>query len=345
MNKPCIFSVFLLVCTFVLPMHGQDLRRFRVMEYNVENMFDTLRNDGRDDAEFLPQAEREWNSDRYWRKIGMIKRVVAAVGGLVPPDLVALCEVENDSVVCDLIRKTGLRRWNYKYVISRSPDRRGINSVLLYQPHSFKLLSKAAVRIPYDPNKERPTRDILHVTGCLLTGDTLDVLLCHLPSRAGGQKATEVYRERVCRLLKSRADSLVRVRERPAILMLGDFNDEYTDSSIRCCLQAEMPSPSAPLERERLYVLSAGKDAGQGITGTYKYRGNWNQLDQVIVNGRLLLPEAGFSTAWDKCWIAAYPFLLKQEADGSVRPWSTYRGTYYSGGFSDHLPLVVDFYY
>ncbi len=336
MNK---FFLFLLLVS--LPCFITAQKRFRVMEYNVENLFDTLHAEGREDMEFLPEAERRWTSVRYWGKIERIKRVIAAVGEDVPPDLIALCEVENDSVLHHLFHRTALRRWNYRYLISRSPDRRGINVALVYRSNTFRPHAVSALRIPYDADRERPTRDILCVSGTLPCGDTLDVCVCHFPSRSGGQQHTESYRCRTAARLKQHADSIMSVREKPALLLLGDFNDEPSDKSLRHVLRALPPS-----EGQNLCLLSADKEAPQGIRGTYKYRGFWNRLDHIIVNRRLLSPESTLRTLPDDCRIVDFPFLLEPDnTHGGVKPKSYFRGTYYRGGYSDHLPLVLDLWY
>ncbi len=341
--------LFLLLVCVLLSAAAVGQQRFRVMEYNVENLFDTIPDESRDDREFLPAGSRGWTSGRYWAKIGKLSRVIAAVGEDVPPAIVALCEVENDTVLHHLLYRTSLRRWKYDYVISRSPDRRGIDVALLFRPNVFRPTGLSAIRIPYDTEKdERPTRDILHVTGRLVSGDTLDVLLCHFPSRSGGQLLTEDYRCRAARLLKAHADSLKFCRIRPAILMLGDFNDEYSDKSIADCLQATSAknAKADSINTAGYYVLSAQKSAPDGVCGTYKWRGRWNQLDQIIVNGLLLRPEARLRTSWSDCRIVDFPFLLTEDKHhGGLKPHRTYNGPVYSGGFSDHLPMVVDFYF
>lgn len=138
-------------------------------------------------------------------------RVITAVGEWEPPALVGLCEVENDTVLRDLTRRSPLKELNYRYVMTDSPDLRGIDVALLYQRDLFKLLSFRSVSIP--PLKQfRPTRDLLHVSGLLLTGDTLDVFVCHLPSRSGGAKESEPYRLHAARILYTEADSILNIR-------------------------------------------------------------------------------------------------------------------------------------
>ena len=156
---------------------------FRVMSWNVENLFDTHHDTLKNDNEFLPDAIRHWNYTKYKKKLADMARVITAVGEWNPPALVGLCEVENDSVLRDLTQRSPLKELGYRYVMTSSPDLRGIDVALLYQRDLFKLLSFRSIPIPSFKH-HRPTRDLLHVSGLLLTGDTLDVIVCHLPSRS-----------------------------------------------------------------------------------------------------------------------------------------------------------------
>ena len=125
---------------------------------------------------------------RYNSKLKNIAKVILAAGGEQVPDLVGLCEVENEHCVKGLVRYSPLREVGYKYVITQSPDERGIDVALLYQPQTFRLLAKRVISIPSEKIKRRPTRDILHVTGKVVSGDTLDVFVCHMPSRWEGRR-------------------------------------------------------------------------------------------------------------------------------------------------------------
>ena len=206
-------------------------RRYRVMTYNVENLFDTCHDNGKSDEEFLPDGERKWNSWRYWKKLGDLARVVAAAGGDEPASLVAL-----------LARRTMLRRLGYEYIVTRGPDARGIDVALLYQPGRFRPVGIRSVRVAYTSPTERPTRDIRYVEGLVPTGDTLDVFVCHFPSRSGGAARSEAYRCRAAATLRRLCDSLFRTRSEARLLIMGDFNDEYRNKSLRRCLRA-LPPP------------------------------------------------------------------------------------------------------
>ena len=339
-----------LSCSTALPLFAQRHTRlfrtpqklavrFRAMEWNVENLYDTLHDEGFADEEFLPTSERHWNTPRYFHKQASIAKTILAAGGLQPVDLVALCEVENDSVVHFLCRRTRLARLGYDYVVTHSADRRGIDVALLYQPETFSLLHSETLRVPYDAARERPTRDILHVAGRLPQGDTLDVFVVHFPSRRGGAAASEPYRLRAAHLLRNMADSIARLRRRPQLLAMGDFNDEPQNRSIREVLAptfAALTPHATPLPGE----------GHEDIAGTYYFRGEWSRIDQILVSPALLAPENPFHTSTGSIHILAFPPLLEPLGRGTLtKPFRTYLGPFYHGGISDHLPLTVDFFY
>lgn len=319
---------------------------FRLLEYNVENLFDTVHVPGHLDEAFTPQGSHHWNSRRYWRKLGGLARTIAAAGGAAPVDLVALVEVENDSVVRDLARRTRLARSGYDYAVTCSADPRGANVALLYQPARFKPVHIGTLRVAPPHRGQPPTRDVLHVAGETTWGDTLDVLVCHLPSRRGARWA-EDYRNAVCRRMRACADSLMRVRARPAVVMTGDFNAGWPEDCLARHLAARLPEVEGrKLEAEGMYVVSHGLITPRGVAGTYCYRGSWCRLDHFVVNGALLGAAVGGSLYGAAvCRIADFGFLL-DDASGAAggRPAPTYRGTVYVGGWSDHLPLLLTLY-
>lgn len=323
-------------------LSAQQDAPFRVMSWNVENLFDIRHDTLKNDYEFLPDALRHWNYSRYKKKLNNIARVITAVGGWTPPALVGLCEVENDSVLRDLTRYSPLKEQGYRYVITHSPDERGIDVALLYQRDRFKLLSHRSISIATFNNKHsRPTRDILHVSGLLLTGDTLDVFVCHLPSRSGGAKESEPYRLFVAGKLRTEADSLLAIRKHPKLIIMGDFNDYPQNRSIAQILKATAP-PLHP-SPNKLYHLLARK-ALQRNFGSYKYQGEWGLLDHLIVSGGLLDASATFFTSEKKADVASLPFLLiEDEKRGGYQPFRTFYGMKYQGGYSDHLPIYTDF--
>ena len=343
-----LFLLFLLYPFFLL--HGQaerDTLAFRVVSYNVENLFDYRHDTLKNDYEFLPDGIRHWNYTKYKKKLDGIARGITAIGGWNPPALVALCEVENDSVLRDLTRRSVLRESQYRYVMTHSPDLRGIDVALLYQRDQFKLLNYQSIPIPNVSGKRHfsPTRDILHVSGLILTQDTLDVFITHFPSRSGGAKESEPYRLLAASRLKSAADSICLHRRHPQILIMGDFNDYPGNKSIREVLSAqEPPQEKSLLQPHSLYHLLARKAATQKLFGSYKYQGEWGLLDHIIVSGTLLHPSADFRTDEDKADIFRPAFLLTTDPKyGGKQPFRTFYGMKYQDGYSDHLPVWAEF--
>lgn len=346
----CKASFLILLLFPIFLLHGQtekDTLAFRIISYNVENLFDCRHDTLKNDYEFLPDGMRHWNYTKYRKKLDAIARVIIAVGGWTPPAIVALCEVENDSVLRDLTQRSVLREAGYRYVMTNSPDQRGIDVALLYQREMFKLLSYQSIPIPGSVGKKkfRPTRDILHVSGLLLNKDTLDVFVTHFPSRSGGAKESEPYRLLAARQLKIAADSVYIHRHHPQILIMGDFNDYPDNESVEEVMAAKAPPQDKnSLQPQGLYHLLARKAATRKNFGSYKYQGEWGLLDHIIVSGTLLQPTSHLYTNDNKADVFSLPFLLTEDKKyGGKQPFRTFYGMKYQAGYSDHLPVWAEF--
>lgn len=344
------FTRFVLLLCFTLSVGSicvAQRRSMRVMEYNVENMFDTLHTVGLSDADFTPTGSYQWNSQRYWAKLGRLSRVIAAAGGVQPVDLLALVEIENDSVVSDLIHRTKLWRMGYECVVSHSADVRGINVALVYLPYRFRPFTKDSLRVAPQGKSLRPTRDILHVAGELVTGDTLDVYVCHFPSRRGG-KESQNYRECVAQRLRHYVDSVMQMRSQPNVFIMGDFNGYWPESFLADGLGVQLLAATEAVQPNGLYLLTHALKGVADVRGTYKFQGEWNQLDHFVVNGAML-DESRKGHPYVKsssCQLFSPMFLLKKERNGEgVRPKRTFLGNYYQGGYSDHLPILLDVFF
>ena len=315
-------ALYILGLTFLflfLPIRTEAQESFRVMFWNVENLFDTKDDSLKNDNEFLPDATRHWTYFRYRDKLTNLAKGIIASGDEYVPDLVGLCEVENDSCIYELVKRSPLREAGYRYVMTDSPDQRGIDVALLYQRGSFRLLQHQSIRIPHEQVKRDPTRDILHAVGRVISGDTLDVIVCHMPSRSGGQWETEPYRMFTAKVLRQTVDSVMNVRTNPHLIIMGDFNDYPSNRSVKEVLCGD----------GRLTNLMQGKKEG-----TYRYRGEWGMLDQFLVSEQV--PVRGVQ-------ILRHPFLLEEdEKYGGNKPFRTYSGMRYNGGYSDHLPIALD---
>lgn len=324
-----------------LPCPIAAQRDFCVMEWNVENFFDAVNDSLTQDDAFLPDATRRWNWKRFYRKVGNISKTIAAVGGEVLPDIVALCEVENDTVLTKLTRTGPLRRGAYDYFISSSNDVRGINVALLYRRLSFVPILHRSIRPDFSGLPAKRSRDVLYVSGKTVTGDTLDVFVCHLPSKLDRRKEGRPFRESVARQLRHMSDSLCLIRRRPNIIITGDFNDAPASSAIAQCLKAAAPDyHSGSIPANALFALINKRSGTHTVKGTYNYKGKWETLDNIIINSVMLSAQNPMSL--ESCGIFNAPFLLSHK-NGNTAPMRTYNGVKYQGGFSDHLPTYARF--
>lgn len=292
-----------------------------LMELNCENLFDSSHDEGKHDTEFLPEGARRWTSQRYHHKLRQIARTILSVAE--PPALVALCEVENDSVMHHLTHHGMLRNLDYGYFITSSADVRGIDVALMYQPYKFRPIRHITFRVDVG-RSQRPTRDILYVCGRVESGDTLHVLVVHAPSRANKGEAGERQRIKVSRRVAEIADSVRALSPHAHIVVMGDFNETVAGASLCYLLQRQFHSVAAQ---------SAGC---HGARGTYRFRGKWEHIDHILVSGSLM-PKVVKAT------VADAPFLLEPDPKyGGVRPARVFMGTKYNKkGVSDHLPLVL----
>ncbi|MDP4240797.1 MAG: endonuclease [Bacteroidota bacterium] len=333
-----------LILALAIPLIAQkpEKQNFRVMCYNVDNFFDCVHDSLTNDSEFLPSGIRGWNTSKYEKKQAHIAKVIAAIGGWNAPVLVGLCEVESDKCLTDLTHYSGLKSFRYKYIHYDSPDPRGIDVALLYQPNQFKPIHQEAIRIHFPHASEYKTRDVLFVSGQIPTGDTLHVFLCHLPSRLNGELESEDKRIFVASVIRSKVDSLFAANRHPKIIIMGDFNDLPTNSSMSEVLKAKPLTGS--ISARDLYNLMYKMQLER--KGSNKYRGEWSALDQIIVSGNLLDSSSSFFTLQNDAHFFDAGFLLENDkAYLGKQPFRTYVGLKYHDGYSDHLPAYADFWY
>ena len=68
----------------------------------------------------------------------------------------------------------------------------------------------------------------------------------------------------------------------------------------------------------------------------------WSVFDQIIVSGVLLNGASGLLAKQSAANIINHSFLFeKDEKYGGSKPNRTYYGYTYQGGFSDHLPVLL----
>jgi predicted extracellular nuclease len=312
----------------------QELRYVRLMIYNVENLFDTKDDSLRADNDFLPGGVMNWNYTRYIKKINSLYKTIVAAGSWYPPSIVAFCEVENRRTLEDLVYGTYLAKYDYRIIHEDSPDQRGIDVCLIYRADSLKLID-FKYWIPSNIRKEDfITRSVLYVRFAV-RDDTLHLIVNHWPSRRGGVLAGERLRSKISDMVREKADSISRGRSSDTkIIIAGDFNCTPDDREIRTLVDTG---------NSDLHLTDLSRCPAEEGNGTYRYMGAWEMIDQVIVSGSLLSSKNGLFTSQKMLKIFNPDFLLKKDPKyPGLSPFSTYHGYRYQGGFSDHLPVLLD---
>lgn len=285
--------------------------------YNVENLFDTQDDPDKNDQEFLPAAEREWNAERYADKLKHINEVFALFQS---PLLIGVCEVENAQVVRDIVNFGDLKS-NYGVVHYESLDNRGIDVALIYDSLSMKLISSGIIRYNM-PEGDSPSRDI--VWGKFVyEKDTILGMVNHWPSRSGGEEKSEPKRLIAANAARKFIDSTQANSPETKIVFMGDLNDYPTNTSAK--LIAEVLTPMIT------------KESGT-YKGSYNYRGEWDVLDHIMVSTNFFDKTSGVIKGTGK--IYTNDFLL-EVYKGDIVPFRTYGGSKYLGGYSDHLPVSI----
>jgi predicted extracellular nuclease len=337
-----IFSILFAFQLTAQTENENSERSFRYMFYNVENLFDTEDDPEKRDEEFLPTEGKFWNKYRYKDKLFKIYQVITAVGEWQAPEIVGLCEIENRKVLEDLIARTPLYNAGYKIIHFESPDSRGIDVGMLYRENAFEPLIQEKIPVRFSGDR-RSTRDILYVKGVVYSVDTIHVYVNHWPSRWGGQLETEQKRMRAASVLRKHVDSVFHADKNPNIIISGDLNDYPDNKSLTENLRAHTDKYDKARD-ELLYNLSYYLQFLEN-QGSHKYHGEWGVLDQLIVSGNLLNQSQTLQTSLDHASVFSEDFLLEDDEKYTGKiPNRTYIGYKYNGGFSDHLPVYIDFF-
>jgi predicted extracellular nuclease len=305
-----------------------------VVFYNVENLFDTKHDPGKDDEQFTPFGEYEWDDERYQKKLGRISDALSFIQE--KPVLVGLAEIENYNVLNDLVKQDIFKNQSMGIIHFESPDRRGIDCALLYDKKVFKVIDSENIPITLDYNPAFNTRDILYVKGEMMGGVITHVFVNHWSSRREGKAETSHKRERAATILRAKIDELTAVDPKANILVLGDFNDHPDDRSLEKILKAKESGYANDGDLINLFY-----DDNENDLGTSVYMNDWAVLDQIIVSQSIYDGSNKIGIEKRNGFILDNEELLFTQRDGNKKPNSTYGGRRYYGGYSDHLPVYI----
>jgi len=340
-NKIQIHTILLIFLTNFLYSQNEYQKFHTVAFYNVENLFDTI-NDVNKNDEASPIMEIEkGRTEIYNKKLKNLSKVISEIGYSETnsfPTIVGLSEVENKTVIEDLINTGKLKDGNYGISHFDSPDARGIDVALIYRKEFFKVLNEKNHKLILNDDTSGEiifTRDQLVVDG-LLEGDRYFLIINHWPSRYGGELRSRPFRNKAAKLNIEIIDSLNSTHKNPKIITMGDFNDDPKNESIKDILNSK--NYQLNLNDNDLYNPYENMHT-EGI-GTLVYRGYWNLFDQIIIS-RSLLNKSSKAFSFYNSFIFKEKYLINQDGNYKGYPFRSFAGGRYLDGYSDHLPVYI----
>jgi len=309
--------------------------------YNLENLFDTI-----DEPDLLdersPIMEMKGDISKvYWSKIDNMAKVIAEIGtkeAKAPPAIIGVCEIENITVLEDLVKSDYLKKYNYSIVHYDSQDKRGIDVALLYQSRYFKPTKSKSYNVKlYDAGDRVYTRDQLLVSG-ILDGEMIHLIVNHWPSRRGGEAKSRPMRMGAAKYNLQMIDSLQKMYESPKIFGLGDYNDDPINASFKEVLK----STGVKKEVKEGGVYNPMEDLFSRGFSTLGYRDNINLFDQIYMTSPVLAKDNDYKT-WHfyKANIFNPNYLINQKGRYKGYPFRSFSNSSFTGGYSDHFPVYI----
>lgn len=338
-----IIALFFAISPVVLFAQKSDKKIYQIRTvafYNVENLFDTHNDTLTYDDDRTPDGKDNWTLERYQKKIETISKVLSEIGAEkrnASPDIIGLCEVENQQVIEDLLHHKNLEDKNYGVIHFDSPDERGIDVALLYKKHAFIPNSFKSHRLLLSNSEgfRDYTRDQL-VVGGFLDNEQFYFIVNHWPSRSGGEARSKPNRIEAAKLNKRIIDSINKIDVAAKIISMGDLNDDPTSDSLKKILKTKGKTKN--LEPTDLYNPME-RLFKKGI-GSLAYQDKWNLFDQLFFTSNLISKNKEKYTFW-KAAVFTPSYLLDPSGKYKGYPLRTYAGGSYIGGYSDHFPVYL----
>ncbi|RPD96552.1 endonuclease [Aureibaculum marinum] len=305
-----------------------DYNLYTIAFYNLENLFDIYNTDNVLDRDYTPTGKNKWNKKRYHRKLRLLSRAISLIGHNetgFSPAVIGIAEVENKRVINDLLGKNDLKEKGYEIVHFDSPDERGVDVAFLYRKSVFELLHAESITLLVDnfDGVRDQTRDILLVKG-KLQGKLMYFFVNHWPSRREDGD-TQYKRIQAANLIHNTIEKIKLETPNPNIVIMGDFNDDPTNTSIKQHLVTE----------EFYNPYESMFDKG---LGSLTYRRKWHLFDQIILTKNLLNAD---DFTFKDAYVFNPEFLKEWKGKHKGRPFRTYIGPWFQGGYSDHFPVYI----
>ena len=310
--------------------------------WNLENLFD--RESSPDRPDYLQsQLAKEldgWTAVILNKKIKQLAKIIKQMQGGAGPDILGVCEIENENVVTKLINALSSLGRNYVIAHADTQDKRGIDCAVLYDQDKYA----GGEIFNHFVRKRTATRDIFQVNLKTKLDRDLVIVCNHWPSRSGGQYQSEPYRMMVGETLAYfHKRILEELGNDTAIVAMGDFNDEPFDRSIREYAQASRDRQKIMNAKTVDYFYNLMWEATGDRRATYYFNSQPNMLDQFWVSKGILKNNTPFQISDNSVAVFAPSELVASgdypRAKKFGRPSSP--KTFDDDGFSDHFPIEM----
>ena len=325
----------------VATLSAQD-KPYSVVFYNLENLFDIYDDPETHDDEFTPQGVKQWNQTRYEKKLWNMERVLFDIAAQQKeyPIVIGVSEIENRSVLEDLISQPKLKGANYRICHYDSPDARGVDVAFLYRADVFKLEGSDNIKLHVEGLPNFRTRDLVVMWGTI-DEEPFYFLVSHWPSRLGGKEASQFKRDACATQIREIKDSLLRENPATKVIVMGDFNDDATDDSI----VEVMGAKGKVKELEPGDFFNPYNEMLRAGLGTLAYQDEWNLFDNICVTENLVNAESGkLRILKGKKYygnIFTRPYMLQLEGQYKNYPLRTFVSNNFQDGYSDHFPVYI----
>ncbi|MFY8004674.1 MAG: endonuclease/exonuclease/phosphatase [Chitinophagaceae bacterium] len=308
--------------------------------YNLENLFDTIDNPLINDDDFTPKGEKNYNTPIYYDKLDRLARVISEMGTDVSPEgpaILGVAEVENDTVLVDLVKHKSIAHRNYQIVHYNSKDARGIDVGLLYNPKYFKVLDSKSLYVPLPTGSKEAsyTRDVLWVKG-LLDGEVVHIMVNHWPSRVGGEERSAPGRAAAASVCKKQLQDILETEPNAKVVIMGDLNDDPVSPSVYKILNAKQHKED--VKPGGLY--NPWIDLYKNGIGTLAYQDAWGLFDQIIIS-EAWLPKTQDGFFLLRPHVFNPEYMVENKGRFKGYPMRTWDGNTYRAGYSDHFPTYL----
>lgn len=310
--------------------------------WNLENLFDISTSPDRPDwlQKSLKRELTGWTKPVLTKKISQLAKVISQMNDGAGPDILGVCEVENEPVLDQLVAKLAPLGRAYKIAHADTSDLRGIDVAFIYDCAKFT----KGKQFQHFVQKRTATRDIFQVNFVTAKGRDLVVIGNHWPSRIPDQVATEPYRMMVGETLAYFHKRIIEIMGKDtAVVAMGDFNDEPFDRSVRSY---------ALSVRNRQRVMNANTtnyfhNLMWDLVGTgqksYQFGSRPNMLDQFWVSKGVVKSGTAFSVKPDTVAVFTPDDMVSGGDYKGPRRFGrpSKASSFDNTGYSDHFPITM----